>query len=203
MFICSFSTFFQTQFNPQIEGDMVKATYAGGDLTTILGKDLIYPVTSSANGTVGNVLFILTIDENGNLVSVETKERISDELVSQSQEAINRLIGKWTPTKINGKTVSREYLLVFSYKIFYNSIPMDYFATATKYEEKGKLKKAIGTYDDAIEDNPYEPTYYKMRASLKKANHQEEGGIKDDFWAEKMRMEVVALIQIAQTQPIR
>jgi len=68
---------------------MVKATYTDGDLMTILGKDLIYPIKASANGTQGNVLFILTIDENGNLVSTETKEKISDELVSQSQEAIN------------------------------------------------------------------------------------------------------------------
>jgi len=80
---------------------------------------------------------------------------------------------------------------------------MDYFATAAKFEEKGKLKKAVGAYDDAIKDNPYEPTYYKMRASLKNANQDEEGGMKDDLLAEKMRMEVLAVIQIAQTQRIR
>lgn len=199
----SISAFSQTQFDPQSEGNMIKATYSEGNLVTVLGKDLTYPVEASASGSQGKVLFVVTIDENGDLTSVKTKEKISDNLYSQAEEAIARLTGKWQPTQINGKAMARDYLLVFSYKIYYNAVPMDYFATAAKFEDKGKLKKAIDTYDEAIKENPYEPTFYKMRASIKKANEDADGAKEDEAMAEKMMMEVLAVIQIAQTQSIR
>lgn len=199
----SFCSFAQTPFDPDKEASMVKATYKPGNLVTILGKDLTYPIEASANGTQGNVLFVVTIDETGQLTSVKTKQRISDQLVAQSEEAIRNLTGKWSPTKINEELVTRDYLIVFAYKIYYNTLPVDYFSAASKYEKKGKLKKAIKTYDTAIENNPYEPTYYKMRASIKNASEDEKGAEEDKLLAEKMNMEVLAVIQIAQTQSLR
>lgn len=201
----SFSIFTQgqTTFDPQLESNMVKASYKGGNIVSILGEGLTYPLDASANGTQGDVVFVVTIDEKGELTAIKLEERISDYLAVQSEEAIKRLKGKWTPTKINGELVSRDYLIVFSYKLYYNTLPMDYFSVASKFEKKGKLKRAISTYDQAIENNPFEPTYYRMRAAMKRANGDKVGADEDDRIAEKLTMEVLAVIQIAQTQSLR
>ncbi|MEB2774877.1 energy transducer TonB [Algoriphagus sp. D3-2-R+10] len=207
LLLCSFLvTLFshgQTPFNPETESDFVKATYLQGNLVSILGQDFIYPEDAAANGTQGDVIYLLKIDQTGKLVSYEAKERISDELAKQARESIEALTGSWTPSKLHGKPVDRGYLLVFSYKIFYNALPLDYHAMTKKFEEKGKLEKAVRTYDDAIKNYPFNPVYYTMRAKFKKELGDEEGAKEDQLMADKMNMEVLAVVEIAQSQSVR
>lgn len=193
----------QTPFNPETESDFVKATYSQGNLVSILAQDLIYPEDAAANGTQGDVIFLLTIDQTGRLVSYEAKERISDKLANQAKESIEALTGSWTPSKVNGKPVDRTYILVFSYKIFYNALPLDYHAMAQKFEDKEKLEKAVRTYDDAIKNYPFDPVYYTMRAKFKKELGDEEGAKEDQLMTDKMNMEVLAVVEIAQSQSVR
>lgn len=193
----------QTPFNPETESDFVKATYAKGNLPTQLSQHLTYPEQAAINGTQGDVIFILKIDKSGKLVSVESKERVSDNLTNPAEEAIAKLTNSWTPSKIHGEPVDREYLLVFSYRILYNSLPLDYHAMAKKFEEKDKLDKAVRTYNQAIEENPYEPNYYTFRAKYKKELGDEEGAKEDLLMAEKINMEVLAVVEIGRTQSIR
>lgn len=202
-FFISFLSFAQTSFNPVTEPDFVKATYSKGNLINILGQDLTYSKEAALNGTEGYVTFLLEIDENGKLVSVTPKERVSDLLADPARAAIDKLTADWNPTKVGGKAIPREYLLVFSYKIFYNSLPLDYHAMAKKYEDKGKVEKAIKTYDDAIKDYPYDPVYYTMRAKYKRQLEDEEGAVADELMAQKINMEVLAVVQIAQSQSVR
>ncbi|REG92058.1 energy transducer TonB [Algoriphagus antarcticus] len=202
-FFVTFISFAQTPFNPETESDFVKATYSKGNLISILGQDLIYPENAAANGTQGDVIFMLKIDESGKLTSIEAKERVSDDLAKQARETIEKLTGAWNPSKVHGKPVDREYLLVFSYKIFYNALPLDYHAMAKKFEDKGKLEKAVRTYDDAIKNYPFEPVYFTMRAKFKKELGDEDGAKADELMAEKMNMEVLAIVEIAQSQSVR
>src|SRR5690606_30134454 len=146
LFFISFVSFSQTSFNPETASDFVKATYTNGDLISVLGQDLIYPQDAAVNDTQGDVIYLITIDQAGKLASYVAKERVSDKLAKQAEEAIKRLTAEWKPTTINGNPVDREYLVVFSYKIFYNSLPLDYHAMAKKFEDKGKLDKAVRTY---------------------------------------------------------
>lgn len=193
----------QTQFNPQIESDFVKATYTKGNLLTILSQDLIYPEDAAMNGTQGDVTFLLQISKEGKLVSSAPKDKVSDQLAKQAEEAIARLTADWKPSKVHGEAVDRWYLLVFSYKIFYNSLPIDYHAMAKKFEEKGKLEKSVRTYDDAIKMYPFEPVYYTMRAKYKEDLGDSAGAAKDKLMAEKLNMEVLAVVEIAQSQSVR
>ena len=201
--LATFITFAQTPFNPETESDFVKATYTKGNLLTILSQDLIYPEDAAINGTQGNVTFLLQIDKEGKLVSSVAKEKISDELAKQAEESIAKLTADWKPSKVHGEAVDRWYLLVFSYKIFYNSLPLDYHAIAKKFEDKGKLEKAIRTYDDAIKMYPYEPIYYTMRAKYKEDLGDTAGAKEDKLMAEKLNMEVLAVVEIAQSQSVR
>ena len=202
-FLVTFLSFAQTSFDPVTEPDFIKATYSKGNLINILSQDLTYSKEAALNGTEGYVTFLLKIDENGKLVEVTPKERVSDFLVNPAAAAIDKLTVDWTPSKVGGKPVSREYLLVFSYKIFYNALPLDYHAMAKKYEEKGKIEKAIKTYDDAIKEYPYDPVYYTMRAKYKKQLEDTDGALDDELMAQKINMEVLAVVQIAQSQSVR
>lgn len=203
LFFVTVLSFAQTPFDPEAESDFVKATYSKGSLPTILSQDLTYPQSAAINGTEGNVVYVLKIDESGKLASVEPKERVSEALSAQSEKKIAELTGAWTPTKVHGKAVDREYLLVFSYQINYNSLPMDYHAVAEKFGEKGKIDKAVKTYDQAIEKNPFEPNFYAMRAKYKKELGDEDGSESDKLMALKMTMEVLAIVEIGQTQSLR
>lgn len=207
LFVCflfpTFISFSQTQFNPETESDFVKATYTKGNLLTILSQDLIYPEDAAMNGTQGNVTYLLQIDKEGKLVSSVPKERVSEDLAKQAEEAIGKLTADWKPSKVHGEPVDRWYLLVFSYKIFYNSLPLDYHAMAKKFEEKGKLEKAVRTYHDAIKMYPYEPVYYTMRAKYKDELGDTSGAEEDKLMAEKLNMEVLAVVEIAQSQSVR
>ncbi|MEP0713186.1 energy transducer TonB [Algoriphagus sp.] len=203
LFLVSFFSFAQTPFNPDTEPDFVKATYAGGNLISILSQDLSYSKEAALNGTEGYVTFLLVIDENGKLVSVTPKDRVSDLLANPAKAAIDKLTANWKPSKVGGRPVEREYLLVFSYKIFYNALPLDYHAMAKKYEEKGKLEKAVKTYDDAIKEYPYDPVYYTMRAKYKSELGDADGARADALMAQKINMEVLAVVQIAHTQSVR
>lgn len=202
-FLVTFLSFAQTPFNPETESDFVKATYSKGNLINILGQDLTYSKEAAANGTEGYVTFLVEIDQNGKLVSVTPKERVSDFLANPSRAAIDKLTADWKPSKVNGQAVAREYLLVFSYKIFYNALPLDYHAMAMKYEDKGKLEKAVKTYDDAIKNYPYDPVYYTMRAKFKKLLDDTDGALADELMAQKINMEVLAVVQIAHSQSVR
>lgn len=202
-FLISFLSLAQTPFNPVTESNFVKATYSKGNLISILGQDLTYSKEAALNGTEGYVTFLLKIDENGKLVSVTPKERVSDFLANPARAAIEKLTAAWNPSKVGGEAVDREYLLVFSYKIFYNSLPLDYHAMAIKFEDKGKIEKAIKTYDDAIKEYPYDPVYYTMRAKYKKQLEDEEGAAADELMAQKINMEVLAVVQIAHSQSVR
>ncbi|PZX59642.1 TonB-like protein [Algoriphagus ratkowskyi] len=207
LFSCSFLitllSFAQTPFNPEKEADFVKATYPKGNLINILGQDLTYSKEAAANGTEGYVTFLVDIDENGKLISVTPKERVSDLLANPSRAAIDKLTADWTPTKVSGQAVAREYLIVFSYSIFYNSLPIDYHAMAKKYEDKGKIERAVKTYDDAIKNYPYDPVYYTMRANYKRQLEDTEGALADELMAQKINMEVLAVVQIAHSQSVR
>lgn len=203
LFCITFVSFAQTPFNPETESDLVKATYSKGDILSILSQDLTYPQEAAMNGTQGDVIYVLTIDQEGELASVVSKERVSDELAMQAEEAIGKLKGSWTPSKVHGEPVDRAYLLVFSYDIYYNSLPLDYHGMANKFEEKGKIEKAVRTYDDAIKGNPYEPNFYFMRAKFKKELGDLDGAKTDELMAEKMNMEILAVVEIAQTQSVR
>jgi tetratricopeptide (TPR) repeat protein len=203
LFLVTLLSFAQTPFNPVTEPDFVKATYSKGNLINILGQDLTYSKEAALNGTEGYVTFLLKIDENGKLVEVTPKERVSDFLANPARAAIDKLTADWKPSKVGGVPVAREYLLVFSYKIFYNSSTLDYHAMAKKYEEKGKIDKAIKTYDDAIEDYPYDPVYYTMRAKFKREMDDVEGAVADELMAQRINMEVLAVVQIAHSQSVR
>ena len=96
---------------------------------------------------------------------------------------------------LNGKPVDRAYLLVFSYKIFYNSLPLDYHVMAKKFEDKGKPEKAVRTYTEAIKNYPFDPVYYTMRSKYKEESGDLEGAKTDKLMAEKMTMEVLAVIE--------
>jgi len=202
IFVTLFS-FAQTPFNPETETDFVKATYAKGNLLSILSQDLTYSKEAAMNGTQGDVTFIIKIDQTGKLASVEPKGQISDDLENQARESIERLTGDWNPSKVHGKPVERAYLLVFSYKIFYNALPLNYHAMAKKFEDKGKLDKAVRTYTDAIKNYPFYPVYYTMRAKFKKELGDLDGAKADELMAEKMNMEVLAVVEIAQSQSVR
>jgi len=199
----SYISLAQTPFNPETESDFIKATYTKGNLISILGQDLIYPKDAAMNGTQGDVTFLLKIDKEGKLVSSVPKERVSDELAKQAEEAIGKLTVDWKPSKVHGEAVDREYLLVFSYKIFYNSLPVDYHAMAKKFEDKEKPEKAVRTYDDAIKNYPFEPVYYSMRAKYKNDLGDTAGAEADKSMAEKLNMEVLAVVEIAQSQSVR
>lgn len=202
-FFVSFISIAQTTFNPETESDFVKATYSKGNLLTILSQDLIYPEDAAMNGTQGDVTFILKIDKEGKLVSSVPKERVSDELAKQAEEAIGKLTADWKPSKVHGEAVDREYLLVFSYKIFYNYLPVGHHAMAKKFEDKEKPEKAVRTYDDAIKNYPFEPVYYSMRVKYKNEVGDSEGAEADRLMAEKLNMEVLAVVEIAQSQSVR
>ncbi|MEB2786033.1 energy transducer TonB [Algoriphagus persicinus] len=202
-FFVTFISFAQTPFNPETEADFVKATYSEGNLLSLLGQDLFYPEDAAANGTQGDVIFLLTIDHSGKLLSYEAKEQVSDELGKHAEEAIAKLTADWTPSRIHGKPVDRAYLLVFSYNIFYNSLPLDYHAMAKKFDDKGKLEKVVRTYDDAIKNYPFEPIYYTMRAKFKNELGDSQGAEADKLMAKKLNMEVLAVVEIAQTQSVR
>ncbi|WP_339875901.1 energy transducer TonB [uncultured Algoriphagus sp.] len=202
-FLVSSFSFAQTTFNPGTESDFVKATYSNGDLITILGQNLTYPKEAAINGTEGDVVYLITIDHTGKLVSYEAKERISEKLSKQAEESIKSLTSNWSPTKVHGEPIDREYLLIFSYRIYYNASPVDYHSVAKKFEEKGKIEKSVRTYDDAIKKYPYEPVYYTMRAKYKKELDDLSGAEADKLKAEKLNMEVLAVVEIAQSQSIR
>lgn len=203
LFLTSFCSIAQTPFDPETESDFVKASYTKGNLITILSQGLTYPETAVANGVEGNVIYSLKIDASGILESVEVKEEVSDELAAQAEESIEKLTADWVPSKVHGNAVDREYLVIFSYNIYYNSLPTDYHGKAKKFQDKGKLEKAVKVYDEAIENNPYTPDYYIMRARLKKELGDLEGASNDQLHAEKLKMELLAMVEIGQTQTLR
>jgi hypothetical protein len=61
----------------------------------------------------------------------------------------------------------------------------------------------VRTYDDAIKKYPFDPVYYTMRAKFKKELGDENGAKVDETMAEKINMEVLAVVEIAQSQSVR
>lgn len=101
-------------------------------------------------------------------------------LTKNSILALNVLPENWNPAMLNSTPIDKKYQIIFRYRIYFNTQPRNYKASAINTYNKGNYDKALKAFNTAIEDDPYDYVLYKLRADVKE-KLGDTAGAKDDI----------------------
>ncbi|MCF8348676.1 MAG: energy transducer TonB [Bacteroidales bacterium] len=162
--------------------NLLNYRYKGGffDFEKLFNLKVTYPEMAKGNCIMGIILIDLTVDCNGTITDVRTKNNLGYGIDQMVSNFIVESEGQWNKCnddkytrmeipvqfKIEGtQTAENEALLVC---IGQNpglncKDDDDYLKKAEAAIEKGKKKRALENLDKLIKRNPYNPTYYEMK----------------------------------------
>ena len=154
----------QTPQNPDTGTTIVKAIYQKEDIKKALWRNLIYPQEAFMNQIQGDVILSFVINANGKLDDISVVSTPSEILSLSSIVSLNEVSEGWNPSKVNGVSIDKTYLLVYRYRVFMNSAQPDYEKKAAKMLEKQKFEKALKFYNKAIDENKFDFKLFEGRA---------------------------------------
>jgi TonB family protein len=136
------------------------------DLAKILQENTKYPIEALKNKIQGDVILSFNIDKNGNMNNLKIISSPSEFLTTSSLISFDQAVNKWSPSEINGTPVNKVHIIVFRYRFYLNTQPIDYKEKTKKYVEKQKYDKALKTYNTAITENRFDYELYELRSKL-------------------------------------
>jgi hypothetical protein len=173
-----------------------KAEYLNEDISKYLQKNIKYPISSLQNNIQGDVLLSFVISKEGKLHSLKVVSSPDISLSTSSIVSLNDLSNEWSPCKIAGKPVDKEYLIVFRYRIYINTQPYDYNERVDKLIKKQKIEKALKHINSAIKENLYNFKFYDTRSSIKNMLGDTDGSMKDSEQSKRLQNEIITVVDV-------
>lgn len=178
--------------NAQIQ----KAQYNIKSLDSLLARKIVYPSDALRNSDEGDVIVSFSVTKDGKFENPGIEKTCDFLLSKTSMDAVKALSESWVPAKNGDNPVSKKYLIVFRYRIYFNTSPPKYKPGAEKQYSKGNYPKALKIYDDAIEENPYDKDLFLARSKTKEALGDTVGAAKDISEYNRLNEEIMAVIDI-------
>lgn len=193
----------QTETKADSSETVEKASYPKELLTDYISKNLNYPSKALENNIQGDVILSVIITSAGkmqNLVKVNSPDM---SLLSNAIVFLSPLDKGWSPAKVNGLPVDRSYQVVIRYRMYLNSTPVDYNRQINDYIKKQKYEKALKACNNAIEDNKYEHTYYKLRSGAKEFLGDTKGAKSDLLTANDLNNKILLTLNVTAMGIVR
>src|SRR5690606_38980704 len=92
--------------------------------------------------------------------------------------------------------VNKDHIIVFRYRFYLNTQPIDYKEKAKKYMEKQKYDKALKTYNTAISENRFDYELYELRSKLNEIFGDTENAKIDSQQSDRIKNEITAVVDI-------
>jgi hypothetical protein len=174
----------------------VKARYLKEDLTRYLSEKTKYPFDEMVNRVHGDVVYSFIINKSGGLENLAIKNFPVPSLLNSSGISMNLLKGEWKPALLNGIPIDRKYLIVFRFRTYVDSRPVDFKGQGKRFLVKQKYEKALNSFNSGIEDNKFDFALFELSSQVKKALGDIEGAQKDLAEAKILKDEIMAVIDV-------
>jgi hypothetical protein len=174
-----------------------KAEYLNGDLVKYLTNRTKYPQEEMINQVNGDVIFTFTITKDGKLEDLALKNYPNSELLNSSRIAMNSLYMEWKPAMLNDTAVERKYSIVFRFRVYANSRPVDCKPQVRKLFAKQKYDRALKIINSAIADNKYDHELYELSSKIKMSLGDKDGSMTDLSMADNLKDEMMGIIDVA------
>lgn len=189
----------KTDSVPTIE----KARYLKEDLEKGLMKKTMYPSDALRSGIQGDVVFSFMITKEGKLENILMVNSMNVGLSPSAYNALSQLDQNWNPAKENGKPIDKKYTIVFRYRLYTNSKPADPKDEAAGYVKRKKYDKALKSYNEAIDDNPYDYQLFESRSQVKEILGDLEGSKQDHKTSTILSSDIMLVSNIVAIGVIR
>jgi hypothetical protein len=172
-----------------------KAKYLKGNVTGLLSGKTKYP-NEPTSSVQGDVVLAFNINRNGILDSLSIISSPDFTFSTSAVLAINSLDGQWSPAKLNDIPVDSKYRIVFRYRKYLNSKPIDFKGQAEALYKKGKYEKALKAYDRAIKDNEYDAGLYESRSRIREMLGDTPGTKQDLMISNNLKNEIMSVVNV-------
>jgi hypothetical protein len=193
--LCS-SVILKSQTLKDSDSIIENATYPKEDLTNLLRSNIRYPLEALKNNLQGDVILSFRIDKNGKLDSLKMKSSPDITLSTSSIVSLNHVEDEWSPCKVNGKPIDKEYLMVFRYRLYKDTQPPVYKKKAAKLIEKQKHEKALQCLNEAISENRFDYELFETRSKVKNALGDKIGATEDLAQSGRLKNTIISLIDV-------
>lgn len=166
------------------------------DLAKLLQENTKYPIEALKNKIQGDVILSFNIDKNGKMNNFKVISSPSEILTTSSLISFDHAENKWSPSPINETPVNKDHIIVFRYRFYLNTQPIDYKEKAKKYMEKQKYDIALKTYNTAISENRFDYELYELRSKLNEILGDDESTEIDSQQSDRIKNEITAIVNI-------
>lgn len=150
-------------------------------------KNHHYPKDALKDGIQGDVVFSISITNDGKIERLDLIESPHKLLADNALEKLSKLNLDWSDSEKIDSLSIHEYLLAFRYRIYKND-PVDIKKRCKRLSKKGKYTKALKLYNNAIVENKLDTELFISRAEVKKQLGDFEGYREDNNKAKKRRL---------------
>lgn len=207
--VITFLTFYSVAHSQSIQkSDSVpafeKAKYLKEDLEKGLSRNTRYPLEALKSESQGDVIFSFIITKEGKMENIIMISPLTTGISPSVFNAINQLDKNWVPAKENGKPIDKKYTIVYRYRLYENVKPADLKNEAEGYVKRKKYDKALKSYNEAIDDNPYDYKLVEARAQVKELLGEIEGSKQDHkasimLFADVLAVETIISVRTTRT----
>jgi tetratricopeptide (TPR) repeat protein len=180
-----------------------KARYLKEDLEKGLSRNSRYPSDALKSESQGDVIFSFVITKEGKMENILMVSPLNPGISPSAFNAINQLDKNWAPAKVNGNPIDKKYTIVYRYRFYVNVKPDDLKSEAEGYVKKKKYDKALKSYNEAIEDNPYDYKLFESRAQIKELLGDSDGSKLDHKASAILLSDVMAVETIISVRTTR
>lgn len=111
-----------------------------------------------------NVVISFIIQKDGQIDSIKIIKDPSKSATYATLEALEKSVGRWIPTKINGIPIDKKYYVSFNY-LFSNEYS-NIIRKANNLLKKGDNEKALKTINEALNFNEFDIELYQIRSQI-------------------------------------
>ena len=182
--------------------DYEKARYLKEDLKKFLSGKTRYPIIKMATNVnfkdniEGEVIYSFLINKNGNLADLILESTNANILSDRALEALMKMDNSWSPTKINHIAVDKKYKIIFRFRSYLDTEPLEYKKLIAGFVKKQKYDKAIKLYDEQINNNPFDFELFTERSKLKELVGDKTGAILDYNAANDLNNEFMSVVNV-------
>ena len=173
-----------------------KAKYLKEDLTKFLRNKTNYPMKGFEDKIEGDVVFSIIIRKDGTLDSLTMLNSANLVLAGNAISVLKLIDNKWSPAKVNDISIDKKYLIIFRYRLYIDTEPIDYKRNAVDLVGKQKYEKAIKVYDKAIKENKYDAELFEARSQLKGKIGDIEGAKQDYATSIKLYGDIMSVVNV-------
>ena len=149
-----------------------KAKLKNIDLNEFIYQNIGMPDLMTSFDKNLNVVVSFMIKKNGEVDSINIIKNPAKNFTNEVLRVLEKTIGQWIPTKINGTAVDKKYITSFKY-VFSNEY-FDKKAKAAKLIKKGNYNQALNLINEAMSFNEYDVELFQTRSTIYKSLNQPE-----------------------------